>query len=519
MPLPREHYIPIPKARLHAALLGPAPDAEQAAVFRLAEALLAVRWQPTLEELKADYELFSPETGAAARVGLDEAELLARQRRFLGNFLLAMRRANFLPFEAEEQRLAFDSRYLFDVPAEVDWSVLDPEPAADLAAHLASEAGRPLAARLELGPAGLQGWLRPSPELGQNALVFHRGMGPDRAEGRYLMERLDLLAERLLRLLTFPVLVPLQWLIELVRGESHPAPPPRARAFPEPRRWVRRVNVRNLPLFTAPRWIRLQEPAFRHLVTVFRLEPPPGSRLLSADRLLRARSSGEFALRADAAPAQARDWTLWLQLFRQIPLADSEIVFPEMFLKLRSFDLALLIVTAVAAIPTLVQTWVNPRRAVYAVGVALGLTVWRLIARTLEVRRAYRARVTRDLYSKHLDTSVGVLHFLIDGLEEQELEEALLVWTLLLRAEAPLSAAELDERVERWLEREHAADVDLEVEDALRKVVAPGPLPIVEELPGEPPRYRALPPAAARAALEERWRAWPGELGAGAGPA
>ncbi|HBP19513.1 MAG TPA: hypothetical protein DEA08_17200, partial [Planctomycetes bacterium] len=398
-------------------------------------------------------------------------ELLARQRRFFHNFLLTMRRANFLPFTEEEARLAADQRYLFDLPASVNWEVLDARPLRDLREHLSSSSAEAVQAReaLELGPGGLGDWLQPSGDMGDHALVFFRGMDRDQHEGRYLLARVDVAVERLLKVLAFPILGPLQWAVERARGEE-PAPELAPSQSPgEVRRWVRRVNVRNLPLLaTIGRKTRLQEPAFRQLVTVFRLEPQEEA-LLSRQGLFRLRASGELdTARArrlldeeEQGEGEGEDWSLWIKLFRQIPLADSEIVFPDMLLRMRSFDLALLLVSAAAVVPTLVTAFARPRGTAYAVMAALLVMIWRLVSRTIQVRQAYQARLTRDLYAKNLDTNAGVLQFLVDSLEEQELKEALLVYAALLEAGRPLSAAELDQVVEARLAAEHEAEVDL----------------------------------------------------------
>ena len=59
------------------------------------------------------------------------------------------------------------------------------------------------------------------------------------------------------------------------------------------------------------------------------------------------------------------------------------------------------------------------------------MLVARTIGRYLNVRRKYMARMTRNLYEKNLDNSVGVLQYLVDSLEEQEYKEAVLVYFVL----------------------------------------------------------------------------------------
>ena len=67
------------------------------------------------------------------------------------------------------------------------------------------------------------------------------------------------------------------------------------------------------------------------------------------------------------------------------------------------------------------------------------------------------------------DNNLGVIFFLMDSLEEQELKEALLAYYILWR-DGTLKQTELDARCEEFLNARCGVEVDFEVGDALASV-------------------------------------------------
>lgn len=86
--------------------------------------------------------------------------------------------------------------------------------------------------------------------------------------------------------------------------------------------------------------------------------------------------------------------------------------------------------------------------------------------------RTYNLKLAQSLYYQNLDNNAGVLYHLLDSAEEQESREAILAYFYLWRnaSEQGMTAAELDELIERELETTANAKVDFEIEDALRKL-------------------------------------------------
>ncbi|HTM18885.1 MAG TPA: DUF3754 domain-containing protein, partial [Kofleriaceae bacterium] len=348
--VPHESYISVAKSRLDEVLLRHAAGAGVAEQFdhlqRLLEGLLHFRHHRTLNQLKGDYQLFAPGTGEAQRDGLDEAALVDRQRRFLANFLTAMVKGNFMPFSAEDYERAAEQTYLLDVAVDVRWDSHDPQLLDDFVQWADGDQGGEL--RDDLGiDGGLKEFLEAPDDVGSNALLFYRGIERDQAEGRFFAQRLDILVNRIIKVLTFPVVMPITWLLDRIRRrpqvdgivDAAPEEGPRSTVFE--RRWVRRKNLYNTPLlgsFFKP--TRLQEPVLGQVIILFRNKPG------KVDK-----AAGGVVRKGKAARRSDRDWSIHLKMFQHIPMADAEIVFPDKKVRMGSFDLAVLIISSLAAVP------------------------------------------------------------------------------------------------------------------------------------------------------------------------
>ena len=78
--------------------------------------------------------------------------------------------------------------------------------------------------------------------------------------------------------------------------------------------------------------------------------------------------------------------------------------------------------------------------------------------------------LSENLYFRNLDNDAGVFHHLLDAAEEEEVKEAVLAYHFLRTAERPLTAAELDRRIEDWFVRRWDAAFDFEVDDGVGKL-------------------------------------------------
>jgi hypothetical protein len=86
----------------------------------------------------------------------------------------------------------------------------------------------------------------------------------------------------------------------------------------------------------------------------------------------------------------------------------------------------------------------------------------------------YQTELTDNVYYRNINNNAGIFDYLIGVAEEQDSKEAFLAYHFLHTAAEPLTADELDGRIEAWLLQTFAVDLDFEVEDALGKLEALG---------------------------------------------
>jgi hypothetical protein len=212
--------------------------------------------------------------------------------------------------------------------------------------------------------------------------------------------------------------------------------------------------------------------------------------------------------------------TTILKLFKNIPRADLEILFPNCSLQMRPIDKIFFGVPAVVGgIPVLLKL----APLVFALAVLLGFRndqidtaslvagltglavlgsyLFRQWGKFKNRRMLFIKELSENLYFRNLDNNEGVLTRLVDEAEEEECKEALLAYFYLLRAPEGLSSSELDGVVERWLKERFKISVDFDVSDGIAKLVNLG---LVREQDG---RFSVCPPSEGLAQLRKRWDA------------
>jgi hypothetical protein len=175
---------------------------------------------------------------------------------------------------------------------------------------------------------------------------------------------------------------------------------------------------------------------------------------------------------------------IYIKYFRNVPLNDLEMVFPNTSYHMSLWD------KIKVAVPTLGAVVLATGRVVpvilalaggvagasigglemAAIGGALGALIgiaFRAYINYKNARITYMQALTEGLYFKILDSNAGVFHRLLDAAEEEEVKEALLAFYFL--KDAPLKESQLDSKVEYWFEKRHIP-FDFEVDDGLAKL-------------------------------------------------
>lgn len=102
--------------------------------------------------------------------------------------------------------------------------------------------------------------------------------------------------------------------------------------------------------------------------------------------------------------------------------------------------------------------------------VALGGFLMRQWVKYQRQSLKYQKQVADTVYFRNVNNNAGIFDYMIGAAEEQECKEAFLAYHFLHVADTAPTEDELDRRIEAWLKREFAVDIDFEVDDALAKL-------------------------------------------------
>ena len=189
--------------------------------------------------------------------------------------------------------------------------------------------------------------------------------------------------------------------------------------------------------------------------------------------------------------------TTMLKLFRNIPKADLEMLFPNTEVAMRVQDKimigvpaavsgAMVLVTKLGSTILLLSAmfafWLGWRdepvfidqAALIALGVgmaSLGAYLWKQFSAFRNRKIRFMKVLADNLYFKNLDNNAGVFHRLVDAAEEAESKEAMLAYFFLVTVDEAMTEKQLDERIEQWLSSYGGTKVDFEVDDAVNKLV------------------------------------------------
>lgn len=82
----------------------------------------------------------------------------------------------------------------------------------------------------------------------------------------------------------------------------------------------------------------------------------------------------------------------------------------------------------------------------------------------------FQKDVTDNLFYRLLATNAGVFKSLIDGAEEEECKEIILVYYHLLTKDVPFTPAELNKRIEKWMEDKFGTSIDFDIHGTLNSL-------------------------------------------------
>ena len=444
-----EHFIPVSKNRLVETLLQKIDDAEQKRRFEvfcnLVEATYHFEYHQISKELKQDFKLFDPVNDDGEIGRLTSAQIEQVEDRFLANFMQLMEKANFRLLSQADIDVAEAEEYLFSLPVQVDWKKLDRE-----------MLGRFLQKQCNAADG------TPAPRFAERILIFHRGVGVDKTRGFMILQKLDFLVSKLL-----------EWIMQPFgreRGAGFESAP-QVDNLPDTSEkdragiqeghdscvfedvYVERINLRStgVGLRSLFKKTLMQEPTFKELVIIFRLAAPP---------------------EVESAPEAHRK--IFVKAFRDIPMADLEVVFPAKRIAMEPVDLIKLVVIGAVGVAVMLfklafTADLNPLLLLAAL-IGVGGYAGKIFVGFKAAKDRYHHLVTQSLYHKNIDNDLGVIFYIVDALEEQEFNEAVLAY-FCLSQDGETTQKKLDACCERYLKQHFDVEVNFEVNDALAKLV------------------------------------------------
>ncbi|WP_067806306.1 TMEM143 family protein [Nocardia beijingensis] len=185
-----------------------------------------------------------------------------------------------------------------------------------------------------------------------------------------------------------------------------------------------------------------------------------------------------------------------LKLFQNVPRDDLEMLYPSVRVRMRPLDKLLIgvpaVVSGIVVVVTKLVASLGPLLLLLAFWAGLREESVRLDQATLVTLGAglaafggYLVRqfakfsnrkiklmktLSEHLYFRNLDNDAGVFHHLLGAAEDSEVKEAVLAYHFLRTADRPLTATELDRRVEEWFRRRWETTFDFQIRDGLHRL-------------------------------------------------
>ncbi|KAH9627172.1 hypothetical protein KSS87_018412 [Heliosperma pusillum] len=363
------------------------------------------------EDLMQLYSLFDPVHGAQKleqqKLSPEEIDIL--EQNFLSYMFQVMEKSNFKIVSDEEIEVAQSGQYLLNLPITVDESKLD---------------------KKLLGKYFSVNRHENIPEFADKYVIFRRGIGLDRTTDYFFMEKVDMIIARL-----WAKLLRVTGIEKLKSKFSKP----RQRSMKDKKNddeisadsdqddlFVERVRIQNLEI------------SFRNLLSKITIQEPTFDRIIVVYRR--------------ASPKGKQERGIYVKHFKNIPMADMEIVLPEKKNPgLTPMDWVKFLGSAIVGLVAVVSSL--EIKADLWVAFAVVSTLVGYCAKTYfafqQNLAAYQNLVTQSMYDKQLDSGKGTLLHLCDDVIQQE---------------------DLDIRCEELIREEFGERCNFEVDDAVRKL-------------------------------------------------
>ncbi|XP_042969294.1 uncharacterized protein LOC122302216 isoform X6 [Carya illinoinensis] len=387
MRLERESVIPILKPKLIMTLANLIEHNTDRAEFlklcKRAEYTIRAWYLLQFEDLMQLYSLFDPIHGAQKlkQQNLSPEEIDVLEQNFLMYLFQVMKKSNFKLTTNEEIDVALSGQYLLNLPIMVDDSKLDKKL---FKKYFADHPYENL------------------PDFADKYIIFRRGIGIDKTTDYFFMEKVDMIIARLCR-----------YLLRLTRLEKL-----LKRSSGRHEKDLKKLDdisseANGDDLFESVR-LESMELSVGNLLSKNTIQEPTFDRIIVVYRNAFRRASTEFKTERG----------IYVKHFKNIPMADMEIVLPEKKNPgLTPMDWVKFLGSAIVGLVTVFGSLEMPKADLW-VNFAILSTVIGYCAKIYftfqQNLAAYQNLITQSMYDKQLDSGKGTLLHLCDDVIQQE---------------------------------------------------------------------------------------------------
>eukprot|EP00246_Nothoceros_aenigmaticus_P003326 TRINITY_DN14419_c0_g1_i1.p1 TRINITY_DN14419_c0_g1~~TRINITY_DN14419_c0_g1_i1.p1 ORF type:complete len:487 (+),score=87.98 TRINITY_DN14419_c0_g1_i1:55-1515(+) len=402
------------------------------ALCKRIEANIRAWYTAQFEDLMQLHSVFEPCYGPhrLMQQEISPAKVDVLEQRFLEILFQLLEKSNFKIITDEEIELAAAGQYLLNLPIVVDTTRLDTKL---LAKYFSEHPHDHL------------------PIFSNQYVLFRRGLGIDQTTDYFVLSKLDVILSRtwgwILRLLRLKHKGKAdgagESLMEVKDSQQH--------SGKHGHLYVERTRIQNMQISFRNLFKKntVQEPTFERVILLYRQATPRNCKSDLGDRAIHVKH------------------------FRNIPLADLELVFPEKKNpSLTPMDWLKFLISAivglVAFLGSLEMNGLDIRVALAILGGFVGYCL--KINMTFQSKlREYQNLITRSMYDKQLDSGKGTLLHLCDDVIQQEVKEVIVAYFVLM-TQGKATVRDLDLRCEQLMLEEFSEKCDFEVEDAVQKM-------------------------------------------------
>ncbi|XP_052180227.1 uncharacterized protein LOC127793517 [Diospyros lotus] len=279
-------------------------------------------------------------------------------------------------------------------------------------------------------------------------VIFRRGIGLDQTTDFFFMEKVDMLIGRFWA-----------WLLRKTRLERVLTRKSTLRKKDPKKDDETSADIQEDDLFVERIRLETMEISFRNLLGKITIQEPTFDRIIVVYR--------------QASTKLKQERGIFLKHFRNIPMADMEIVLPEKKNPgLTPMDWVKFLVSAVVGLVAVVGSLDMPKADLWVIFAILS-TVIGYCAKTYftfeQNMAAYQNLITESMYDKQLDSGKGTLLHLCDDVIQQEVKEVIVSFYILME-QGKATRQDLDLRCEELIKEQFEESCNFDVDDAVQKL-------------------------------------------------